>query len=416
MNKIFKQASWLIIGQFLTKVISFFYTIFLAKSLGVEEFGLYIVAISYFSIISAFADFGFNRYLIREISIEKTNTNQLLWNTLILRLALASILFATFTTFLYSFDENQARVSLVLIALMAVLPQSIAMTFDAILISLKKLQLSAIMLFISTAVMSFFGWFLVSQNLGSIGAIAGLIFGQLIYALGFFLIVFLNIGIHIPKIHINIIKQVIKDSLPYGVLGILGLLYFRIDSIILSYLRGSYEVGIYGASYRFLETIIFIPASFAVALFPNMAKLYSENLLDLKKLYFKSLKLMLILGLIFLLAYFFILPILIKFYLPNYLPSIEVIKILALSIPFIFIATPGVQVLLSTDKYLKPVIYFSIFTLLLNIILNLLFIPKYGYIAAAWVTVLSDIVSFIIFFILINKYIFSASSKAGKKN
>lgn len=411
MRQIFKQASWLVLAQFITKSISFFYTFFLAKSLGVEGFGLYIVAISYFSIISSIADFGFNRFLIREISIEKINVSQLLWNTLILRLALASVLFASFAIVLYSFDKDASRVNLILIALMAVLPQSIAMTFDAIFVALKKLQFSAIMLFISTIGMAFSGWYLVTQGFGSIGAVNGLIFGQLVYALGFFLITGLNIGIHFPKIELSIIKKAVKGSLPYGILGILGLLYFRIDSIILSYLKGSYDAGIYGASYKFLETIIFIPGSFAAALFPNMTKLYSKNMSDLKKLYFKSLKIMLVLGLILFLSYIFILPILITLYLPNYLPAIEVIKILSLSIPFIFIATPGVQVLLSTDKYLTPVILFSVFTLLLNIILNFLFIPKFGYIAAAWITVFSDTISFIIFFILINLYIFSSLKK-----
>lgn len=406
MKQILKQTSWLILAQVLTKAIGFFYTIFLAKSLGVESFGLYTVAFAYFSIISAIADFGFNRFLIREISQEKLKTNLLLWNTLMLRLTLAAVLFAAFAVFLYVFDTDKIRVNLILLATLAILPQVVGMTFDGIFVALKKLQFSALALFVSTLAMSFSGWLLVSKGFGSIGAVNALIFGQLTFAAAFFVLIVLHQGLHFPKIELSVIKKAVVGSLPYGILGILGLLYFRIDAIMLSYIRGSYETGIYGAAYKFLETIIFIPASFAAALFPNMTILHTENLSDLKKLYFKAIKLMFILGLFFLLGYIFVLPQIIKLYLPNYLLAIDVIKILSLSIPFIFIATPGVQVLLSTDKYLKPVVFFSFFTLVFNIVLNFLFIPQFGILAASWITVLSDVLSFAIFFLLINFYIF----------
>ena len=72
MKEILKQSSWLFFAQILTRVIGFFYTIFLANSLGVLDFGLYSVGLAYFSIISSLADFGFNRFLIREIATEKS--------------------------------------------------------------------------------------------------------------------------------------------------------------------------------------------------------------------------------------------------------------------------------------------------------------------------------------------------------
>lgn len=406
MKEILKQASWLIIVQILTKVIGFFYIIFLAKSLGVEHFGLYTVSFAYFSIISSIADFGFNRFLIREISKEKNKTNELLWNTVLLRLAFASVLFAVFSVVLYLLDRDILRVNLILMASLAVLPQVIGITFEGVFIALKNLKFSALILFISAITMSLSGWFLVVNGFGVAGAINGLIFGQLIYALCFFLLTIFKTGLHFPKVKFSIIQKTIEGSFPYGILGILGLLYFRIDSIMLSYLKGSYETGIYGASYKFLETIIFIPASFATALFPNMAQLHKNNIEELKKLYYRSFKLMLLSGLVLFLGYIIILPELIKIFLPNYFSAINSIKILAISIPFIFIATPGVQVLFSTENYLKRVMFFSVLTLLFNILLNLLFIPKFGYIAASWVTVASDVLSFVLFFVIIKFYIF----------
>ena len=93
--------------------------------------------------------------------------------------------------------------------------------------------------------------------------------------------------------------------------------------------------------------------------------------------------------------------------MPNYSQSVDVIRILSFSIPFIFLATPGVQVLLSSDKYLKSVIFLSLFTVVLNIILNFIFVPKFGYLAAAYITVFSDVTSFVIFYIFLQRKIFN---------
>ena len=71
MKEILKQSSWLIGAQILSRIIGFFYTIFLARNLGVSDYGLFSVGLAYFSIISSFSDFGFNRYLIKEASERK---------------------------------------------------------------------------------------------------------------------------------------------------------------------------------------------------------------------------------------------------------------------------------------------------------------------------------------------------------
>ena len=152
MQNILKQTSWLFAAQSLTRVIGFFYTVFLARVLGVSDFGLYTVALAYFAIISSVADLGFNRFLIREVAKDRGKASQLLWNISLLRLTLTSVLFAIFAVGLYILDADKMRVGLILLATLAILPQAIALTFDAIFVGMQKLQFSAISLFISSLV------------------------------------------------------------------------------------------------------------------------------------------------------------------------------------------------------------------------------------------------------------------------
>jgi O-antigen/teichoic acid export membrane protein len=208
------------------------------------------------------------------------------------------------------------------------------------------------------------------------------------------------------KVTVKILIDILKGSLPYGLLGVLGLLYFKVDAILLSYLKGSYETGIYGAGFKFLEAVVFIPSAISTALFPVLAKLHEESIVKVRRLYFKSLGIFVGISLVILVAYLLILPWFIATFLPQYLQSIEVIRILSFSLPFMFAHSPGVLVLLSTDRYLKPIIALSFVTLGFNLIANLIFIPKYGFIGSAYITVFSEILSFIIFFLLLRLKVF----------
>lgn len=363
-----------------------------------SEFGLYTVALAYFSIISSIADFGFNRFLIREIAKDRSKASELLSNIVMLRLTLTAVLFAVFAVLLYILDQDKVRVSLILLAVLAILPQSAGLTFDGIFVALQKLQFSAVSLFVSSLSTVLIGLFLVNRGFGPMGAVNALISGQLIYTVFLLILLVKNQGILLSAIKLPIIKKVLTGSLPYGLLAVLGLLYFRIDAVLLSYMKGSFETGIYGAAYKFLEAVTFIPSAFSLALFPVLARTHEFSPKDLKNLYFKSLKIMLGLGLLTLSGYILILPVIIKIFLPDYLPSIQAIMILSLSIPFMFIHVPAVTVLLSTDKYLKTILLLSILMLTFNAGANLIFIPWFGFIAASWVTVLSEILSFIVFF------------------
>lgn len=405
MREILKQTSWLFFAQAITRVIGFFYTIYLARTLGVGDFGLFSLGLAYFSIISSLADFGFNRFLIREIAIEKSKKWELLWNIFILRLLIISIFFALFAVFLYLFDQDKMRVSVILLASLAVLPQSIALTFDGIFIALQKLKFSAISMLIGSLSIAFFGFILVSRGFGVYGAINALILGQVVFALVLGLLLIKKEDLRLSEVKVPILKKALTGSAPYGILAILGLIYFRVDTIMLSYIKGNFDTGIYSAGYKFLEALVFIPSSLGVVLFPKFVSLLKRPK-ETWELLFKSVKFMFGVGIVIAFAYYLILPQIIKIFLPNYEKAISVIKIISLSIPFMFVHVPAAQVLLASEKYLKGIILLSVIPLTFNILLNFIFIPQYGFIAASWVSVASDFLSAILLLFFIKKMIF----------
>lgn len=400
-RKILKNSAWLFTAQALVKVISFFYTIFLARSLGVSDFGLYVTALAYFALISSVADFGFNRFLIREGARNLEKLSVYLYCTVFLRLVLTTLVFLIFSLWLYLVDPDNLRAKLSILAVLAVLPQSLALTFDAVLVAIQKLKFSALSLLGLSLLTTIVGISLILMGFGPLGAVGAVLFGQTGYVLLLFYSLNLNHLTFKPTFSWDEIKIIIKGSLPYGILSVLGLLYFRIDTLLLSYLKGPVSAGFYGAAFKFLEALVFIPSALATALFPVLAKLHDEDISQIKKIYFSAVKLLGLLSLPVFISFFFLLPYVIRFLLPQYLPSIQALQILSLAIPFMFIHVPGVLVLISSDKYLKPMILLSIFTLTFNIVLNFLLIPQFDFIGASWVTVLSEALSFLIFFTLL---------------
>ncbi len=407
VEKVFKNSSILVAAQTMVKAISFFYTLFLARSLGVASFGLYVVALSYFSLITSVSDFGISRYLMREVARGEKNTKTLLSHIVFLRLTILSIVFAVFALAVYFLDPDKLRVSLSLFAVLAILPQSVALSIDNIFIALQKMSLSAIGILVLSVANTLVGIFFVLTGKGVMGATIALLAAEAVYALFIFLLLLREKITIIPKLEKSLFSDILKGSLPYGILGILGLVYFKIDSLMLSYLKGSYDTGIYGISYKFLEAAVFVPTAVGTAFFPVLTRLHVANLEEMKKVCFRIFKSMSVLGLMVLVCYVLVLPLVIRFFLPQYLPSITAIEILSLSIPFMFVHVPLSQVLLSSDRYLKGVIGMSIVNVLFNVVLNFIFIPKFGYIGASWITVFSDIFSLALLGIFIKRYIFS---------
>ena len=142
MQEILKQSSWLFSAQILARGVGFFYTLYIARSLSVADFGLYSLALSYFSIIGAISEFGLNRYLIREVAKENSNLFNLLFNVAAIRLILTILVITTISLLMFMFDKDNVRNTVILLVMFATVPQALSLTIDSIFVGLQKLQFS----------------------------------------------------------------------------------------------------------------------------------------------------------------------------------------------------------------------------------------------------------------------------------
>jgi O-antigen/teichoic acid export membrane protein len=407
-SKISQNTFWLFSGQSLVKIVAFLYAIFLARALGPTDFGFYIYVITIFGLVSSLSDLGFNRFLVRAIARDKSQLFKYLSNVFTLRFFLIIVIFLIVSLILLIFDPKISRSSLAILALISILPQAAALTFDAIFVALEKMFYSALALVSLNLFVAFLGFLAVFVfKLGIFGAVLSFLFAHILYLLTFGTFLLKEKISFSFSFNLLFWKEAIFASLPYGLLAFLGLLYFKIDAVLLTFIKSETQTGFYGASYKFLEGLHFIPLTIGTVLFPVMARLHQDNLAQLRRLYFLSLKFLLPVAIFLTLILFFGAPVLIKIlYGPDFAPSILALQILSFTLLFMFLHVPGAHLILASEKFLKPALVLSIFTVLFNIVLNLILIPPFGLIGASAVTVFSEAISFSLFFWFIQKKIF----------
>jgi O-antigen/teichoic acid export membrane protein len=164
------------------------------------------------------------------------------------------------------------------------------------------------------------------------------------------------------------------------------------------------DVGIYSLSYKFFDFLIALPLFLSNAIYPLLLKEKNKpSIYTTTKKYFF---IFLAFSLVVLVPFWFVSPIfsLIK---SDFVASVIPFRILLFSLPFFYVTSLLQWVLITLGK-LKFLMYVYLLSMAVNIFLNLIFIPKYSYVASATITLVSEA---IVFTLLIVKIISERNKK-----
>lgn len=198
------------------------------------------------------------------------------------------------------------------------------------------------------------------------------------------------------------LKQALIFSLPIipGIMSSFALTYF--DSIIISQIKGTHQTGLYAMAYQLGMIIQMINISslsaFQPIFFESMRKKNIEPLKLImnnysKFIYFCSSGLIL-----------FSLEIGMILSSESYHEALFIIPIIVLSYTVFFLYTVYFNYIVFTRKtYLSSISV--IFIGIINIALNYILIPKFGYVAAAFTTLISYTIQFILIWIIVKRII-----------
>ena len=194
------------------------------------------------------------------------------------------------------------------------------------------------------------------------------------------------------------------DAWPLFLNTLLAGLFFRSDVFVLKPSWGDSAVGIYDAAYKFLSLVLLIPQYFTLALFPQLARLAAARDERFAPIYNLALKLLLTLALPICVGTTILAPELMGIlggsaYLPD---AGTALRILIWLLPFSYVNGLVQYVLIAAGQQRALTPAFAA-TFAFNLGANLLFTPRYGYPAAAAITIASEVVLIVPFLILVRR-------------
>ncbi len=194
--------------------------------------------------------------------------------------------------------------------------------------------------------------------------------------------------------------QNLRVALPIAVMLILSVIASKVDTIILGVHTQAINVGQYGLAYRFFDVILVLPVFLMNALYPQLLR---SNLIERRALTLKTTLSMLVMGIIAALFVYFLSPLLLYIKADAHL-AVTSLKFLSLSIPALFVTAPLMWYRVAMGHEHSNLKVYG-FATLLNLSLNLYFIPSSGVIAAAIITGVTEL------FILISLLSYSLPKK-----
>ncbi|MBA7560545.1 hypothetical protein ES708_02171 [subsurface metagenome] len=404
VKRIAKNTIVLGISQIITSILGFFLLIYIARYLGEVGFGKYSFAISFTSLFIIFADLGLSNLVIRELARNRKLTNKYLTNISVIKLILSffAFVFIVLTINLMNYPQDTTY-AVYLFGVYTILT-SFVLTFRSIFQAFERMEYTAVIMIIEKIILFPLVLFVLLSGYGLIELAYVYIFIGIVDVTLSFSIVLIKIAKPKPTIDFSLWKALIIRSIPFALGTLFGVLFFKIDTVMLSVFKGDAAVGIYNAAYTPLLALGVIPSVFITAIYPVMSRYFISSKDSLGTFTSSSSKYMAIIGFpigigCFVLADRFIA----LFYLNQYSASIIAFQILAFFIPLRWVSSVTGTLLTSMNRQSHRTVCVGL-SALLNIALNAVMIPYLSYIGASIATVLSEIFLYFTFTHFINKH------------
>jgi len=401
--KYFKNTSWLFGEKILRMTVGLFVGVWVARYLGPERYGLFSYAQSFVGLFAAFATLGLDGIVVRELVKDESKRDVLLGTAFRLKFigAFGVLLFLAVAV---NFTSNDSYTNmLVFIIASATIFRSfnvIDFYFQSKVLSKFVVFANSMSLFLSSIVK-----IILILNEAPLMAFAVVILFDSLVLAGGFLYFYLhnNLSIKSWKFNKGVAKSLLKDSWPLILSGIVVSIYMRIDQVMIKEMMNPEAVGQYAAAVRISETLYFIPIVIASSLFPAIinAKKQSEELYyeRLQKLY----DLMVWMAIAIALPMTFISDWIVDLlYGSQYTQAGSVLMIHIWASIFVFYGVARSKWII-VEKLQHYGLLCTTIGALSNIILNTIFIKKFGIYGAAVSTLISYGISSIIISIFYKK-------------
>ncbi len=386
------------------KAIDFAFAAFYLRVLGPGDSGKFATAIIIAGWFEIIANWGLNTLLIREVSKDKSQAGRYLLNTSLLRIATAII--ASLPIFIYIFTVNstgnqldQQTTAAILFLMIGMIFSGLGQGLAGLFYAYEQAEVPAVITTVTTIIKVGLGVLVLLLGFSFVGLAAITILVNFITLLILLVAAFRQFRIPGPW-HVDFVLQrrMFKLSYPLMLNHLFAVIFFQIDIPLMKQINGDVVVGWYNSAYKWVNAFNVIPSFFTFALFPVISRQVHNALPDAQRTFRFSIKLMLLISLPLAAITTLLAPVMIgilggREFLPHGAISLQLV-IWSIPIGWMNSVTNYVLIALGRERFLTRAFILGVG---FNLVANLIFLPRYSYIAASIITILSEIVLLIVF-------------------
>ncbi|MFA4817783.1 MAG: flippase [Parcubacteria group bacterium] len=363
---------------------------FITRYLGKDGFGNYATVLAFLSFFASLADLGLYHISTREISRPGADEKRIMGNIFTLRVisALGILIVAPIVVLFFDYPREVKEGIMIAAAsflfssgyqvLNGVFQKNLAM--DRVAIG----ELAGKIIQVATVILA------VKFQLSFDWIIASLLFNMI----ASFIIVFLWSRKYLRfsfQFDFSYWKKFLKESLPIGIGSVIVFAYFKMDTILLSILKTSEDVGIYNAAYKVLENISFFPAMIIGLVLPIISNTIFTDKAKFRDISNKTFKVFVILVVPLIVGTLFLSKGIIHLIGGGQFgQSAAVLQILVFALAAIFFGNFFNNILIAGNLQ-KKLMGIWLVAAIGNVGFNLALIPKFSYMGAAYISTATEI-------------------------
>jgi O-antigen/teichoic acid export membrane protein len=404
-RKIAKNTVLLTLGLMSGRFLSLLVLEKMTPLLGTEGIGIWGFATDITTILLVVSRFGLDTLLTREVTRSKARTLPLLWAALRIRLGMGAICYIFLLIFSSGPGFTELKTTVVLLTGLAIFIEASAMACDSVFQAHEKVEYQSLGQLVSAV--SYFGiaWWALEAGHGLLGVVWANLISRILRLLVMAPLMFLKTGPwrwRDPEAEEKLgpapgVWALTRMGWPVFLSTTFGIVYNKVDTVMLSTMLGDAVTGIYVLGHRALDVMLILPNLFGTALFPTMARYSFESSEDARRLGERSLRFLLAAMVPFTLFLTLTAGPIIGIFSDGdagFADSAHVMMIVIWGLP-LQAANIIFNRLLMAAELERTFKWIALYSMLANVVLNVFLIPRYSYYGASIATILALTISFL---------------------
>ncbi|WP_128755754.1 flippase [Leeuwenhoekiella palythoae] len=385
VKKYVSNTGYMFFGKILNSFLALFTGIYIARYLAPTDFGLYQYASSYIILFGAFASLGLRDIFIKEIVNAQKSESIILGTILNLRI-LSGFVFSLLAI-LASYFTNESDISrlLIIVCSISLIFESAEILdywFQAKVLAKRSQIANVISLLVASSIKILFIYLSLSVVYFSISIVLYSAFRLLLMIWQFQK---QGAVIKIFSFDLEIIKDFLFHSWPLIIASLSTVIAMKIDQVMIMQMMSAASTGIYAAGIKLAEASSFLPTIIVTSIFPKLIQLHRKPnfWLRYRQIFKYVFWALIVLSLMVTFLSGFIINL---FFGLEYQGAAQVLAIYIWTLPLSFSGMMTVKYMLLLNKT-KAIFIRQLIATVGNILLNLILIPKYGFVGAAFSTI-----------------------------